>query len=145
MKIIVLHKFLFLTCLLSFICLGCKKYTKNQERYIITLESNVLMDKAAYTIKTVDKGSSRFVDTERFGPVVTGGFTSFDGYQHILDTVLVTDDLSFIDISYSFELLPGETVDAFINVTMLRTKTNEILFQKSFHEDYKSGSLTINL
>lgn len=143
MKTFFINKTLFLSIALLLISLGCKKYTKNQVNYIITLESNTPFEKVSYALKKSDEDIHIFVAPEPGSDL--GEFAAVNDYKFILDTTLITDKFSFIDIRYSFDLPSGVYVDALINATMIRTETNEVLFQRGFHKDDESGSFRIYL
>ncbi len=126
------------------ISFSCKKYTKEEEQYRITVESNVPLKEVSYVITKPYKG--RFVGVDAFASVLSDGFLKpLNDYEYVLDTSLITDKIHSIGIRHPFDALSGDSVDPVVNATMIRTKTNEVLFEKSFHEDYEIGSFRINL
>lgn len=144
MKTFFINKTLFLSIALLLISLGCKKYTKKQENYKITLESSTPLEEASYRISRPDKG--RFVEIETVETTIAEGkLKKLSNFEYVLDTTLITNDLYGITIRYSFDIPWGENADALINSTMTRTKTSEVLFQKSFQEEHHGGFFTINL
>lgn len=118
------------------ISFSCKKYTKDEERYRITVVSDVPLEKVLYRLKK-NSGEALILGPEAGG--INGGLGSLNKYEYVLDTNLLTQDLYRFDISAFFDMPPTTEFDVRIKCVMVRTKTNEVLFEEITRGVYKTS------
>lgn len=146
-KLSINSKVLLLALLVTILVIdvSCKKYTNKSEPYSIVIESTFPIEKVYYSTNAAQKRGISFADFHSKGKKNSGQFSNISEYIYELDTNLVTNNIYSIGISYFFDVPSGDSVNAIVKAKMIRTETNEVLFEKRFHEDYEIGSFRINL